>query len=109
MVMKDVIRTIIIGVVILVMPLSFFACTKKEDSRVQQKIIFCANGALPLTQGTDGSDCQEACEKHIHDINEFISNNWRVVSSSAKEVIETVPSSNWKRCSCIGTEYIIER
>ena len=80
----------------------------------EQKILFKAD-SIKYRSGTGESVCQERCDRRSKDINALISNGWRIVSSSPKDVIAAeyayVSCSTCKPlgCTCVGTEYVLQK
>jgi hypothetical protein len=83
----------------------------QEHRRSSQKIVFCANEFRVLSEATMAMDCRSACSKYAEDINDYMGQGWRVVSSAPKRVIEKAADSryDYQQCACIGTEYVISR
>jgi len=90
-----------------------------------QKLVFCVDkfnyGGL-----TNESDCFKMCQKHTCDLESLLTDGWRIIASSPKEIIE----QNWTYvnaetlrlidpkkparpgylgCTCIGTQYVVEK
>jgi hypothetical protein len=81
----------------------------------EQKIIFNAE-RIKFESGTTAKQCQDKCSRRSGpDAQSFLSEGWKIVSSSPKEVIAEnywyTPCNTCQPhgCTCIGTEYILQR
>lgn len=76
--------------------------SRSTNRQPTQKSIFIAKNFEYDTRRVSG-DCKSLCQQYPTDINEYLNNNWKVISSTSSERIE----ESW--CKCMGTEYIIQR
>lgn len=82
---------------------------------VEKKIIF-NTGSLKYESGTGSERCRDKCGRRSGpDAKSLLSEGWKIVSSSSKEVIAEqywyAPCNGClpHGCICIGTEYVLEK
>ncbi len=81
----------------------------------EQKTTFNTEN-IKFESGTGKVRCQDRCmRKSGPGVETFLSQGWRIISSAPKEITGEdyyfIPSnaSNPRGCTCIGTEYVLER
>lgn len=81
----------------------------------EQKTVFNSE-TVKYKSGTGSERCQDKCSKKSGpDAKSLLSEGWKIVSSSPKEVIGEdywfVPCNSCEPhgCNCIGTEYVLKR
>jgi hypothetical protein len=81
----------------------------------EQKILFNTE-SLKFESGTGAERCRDKCgRKSGPDAKSFLSEGWKIVSSSSKEVTGEqywyIPCNTCKPhgCVCVGTEYILRK
>ncbi|MRR53280.1 MAG: hypothetical protein EG822_02040 [Deltaproteobacteria bacterium] len=81
----------------------------------EQKIVFNTE-SIEYKSGTGPMRCQEICDKKSGtDLTALLSDGWKIVSSTAKKVIGEqyryvpCPTCSPHGCTCIGTEYLLQR
>jgi hypothetical protein len=95
---------------------SLLLCTAAPPVRaVEQKTVFNTEN-IEYKGGTGPERCKEKCSrKSGPDAKTLCSEGWKIVNSTPKEVVAEeywyVPCSSCEPhgCSCIGTEYTLER
>ncbi len=95
--------------------LSILLFSAAPGHAAEQKVIFVAE-SIKHESGTGARVCQERCGKRSGpDPTTLVSDGWKIVKSTPKEV---VVEQYWYTpcnvcephgCSCIGTEYLLER
>ena len=95
--------------------LIFLLCTATAGPAAESKTVF-NTGKIEYEAGTGAERCRDKCwKKSGPDVQSLLSEGWKVVSSSPKEVIgehySFVPCNTCKPhgCVCIGTEYLLQR
>jgi len=90
-------------------------CTATHVSAAEQKIIFNTE-SIEYKSGTGQKKCQDMCRKRSGpDAKSFLSAGWKIVTSSPKKEIAEqywyVPCNSCEPhgCTCIGTEYLLEK
>lgn len=81
-----------------------------------EQIIVFNTERIEYKSGTSSKRCQDMCNKRSgQDATYLFADGWKVVNSSSKEVIAEkywyVPCNTCEPhgCTCIGTEYLLER
>jgi len=81
----------------------------------EQKFIFTTE-SIEYKSGTGPKRCQDICNKKSGpDLTALLSEGWKIVSSSPKKVIGEqyryvpCPTCSPHGCTCIGTEYLLQR
>jgi hypothetical protein len=84
---------------------SFFS-TNISLASAEQKIVFCVE-SIKYKSVTGSETCQIFCNSKYgqYEIDSFLSDGWRIVSSSPKEAI---PSDVFD-CICVGTQYVLQK
>jgi len=97
----------------LISSILFFTATLVQAA--EQKIVFNTK-KIEYKSGTSSKRCQDMCNKRSgQDATYLLADGWKVVNTSPKEVIAEkywyVPCNACEPhgCTCIGTEYLLER
>jgi len=103
------IKYISIGVVlVLVLCAALYNIVKSSKSKinasVQKRIYTVESMKYKASSILAWGSCRDACQKYSDDINTYLSEGYRVVTSSAKEM-----PTDEDACTCIGTEYVIQK
>ncbi|MRR20367.1 hypothetical protein EG827_09270 [bacterium] len=90
-------------------------CTETLVQAAEEKIIFNTE-SIEYKSGTGAKKCQDMCSKRSGpDAKAFLSAGWKIVSSSPKKEIAEqywyVPCNSCEPhgCTCIGTEYLLQK
>jgi hypothetical protein len=79
-----------------------------ESYARDQKIIFNTD-SISHRSGTSEYSCKGSCNQLTNeDINDYLDNGWKIISSQSKEKIAENYFSNYG-CTCIGTQFVIEK
>ena len=82
----------------------------------EQKMLFNVE-SISYKSGTGADECQSSCSTRYYDppLKEMIAQGWRIISSSPKEAIGSryyyfdYPGSKPHGCTCIGTQYVLQK
>lgn len=84
-------------------------------SAAEQKIVFTTE-SIEYKSGTGPKRCQDICSKKSGpDVTALLSEGWKIVDTSHKKIIGEqyryvpCPTCSPHGCTCIGTEYILEK
>jgi hypothetical protein len=90
-------------------------CTATLGPAAEQKIVFTSE-SIEYKSGTGPKKCQDMCSKRSGpDAKSFLSAGWKIVTSSPKKEIAEqywyVPCNSCEPhgCTCIGTEYLLQK
>ena len=86
------------------------------DAQAAEQIKIFTTESIEYKSGTGPMRCQEICDKKsMTDLSALLSEDWKIVSSTAKKVIGEqyryvpCPTCSPHGCTCIGTEYLLQR
>jgi len=83
----------------------FFAMTILTACKVEQKIIFSGDSISYKNKDSYMSDLMSSeCKSLSENLDDYLKNGWKVVTSSSKEKIVANNTG-----TCKGTEYILEK